>query len=457
MLVYFVNHSSAVEHLGGSEKSMLRLIDDWVAMDPNLEPFFITKAPRGLLIEELERRGWGYSAFRYRGWAVPPHDSHADKLGFFAAEDYLATSQILRVMDKRRPDLVVTNTLVAPWGAFASKVLGVPHAWMVREFGDLDHGLAFTQGRERTLADIGLLSEVVFANSEAIRDHLSPFIPRDKLSIMYPQVDHALISSQAQELITATPFRLNDPGLRITVVGRLTPSKGQWRVIEALGRLKARGSSASVCFVGGEVDAHHIETLRKRARELKVGDRVQFVGEQMNPFPFVLAADVCVTPSTNEAFGRSTLEYMWLGKPVIATATGGSAELVVDGSNGFVFDPTTPDALADHLQLYIDDPGLIGLHGGASLLKAADIGSLGRDNLAAIHRMKEAVGQPAYKLPEIARFWFDLPALSGAQGPRRSVTARYLGRVLIIRARNFVKNPVGASRRRFRAWKNRSG
>lgn len=128
MLVYFVNHSSALDHLGGSERSLFRLIDEWLAADPDLEPYFITKSPPGLVVAELEKRGWGYTALTYRGWAVPPHDAHPDQVAYHARDDYLATVKIVRLMEERRPDLVVTNTLVAPWGAFAAKILGIPHA-----------------------------------------------------------------------------------------------------------------------------------------------------------------------------------------------------------------------------------------------------------------------------------------------------------------------------------------
>ena len=50
----------------------------------------------------------------------------------------------------RRPDLVVTNTVVAPWGAFAAKALGIPHAWFVREYGDLDRSEASRRQGELT-------------------------------------------------------------------------------------------------------------------------------------------------------------------------------------------------------------------------------------------------------------------------------------------------------------------
>ena len=44
---------------------------------------------------------------------------------------------------RERPALVLTNTMVIPAHAIAAKLLGIPHYWMVREFGKDDHQLRF--------------------------------------------------------------------------------------------------------------------------------------------------------------------------------------------------------------------------------------------------------------------------------------------------------------------------
>lgn len=457
MLVYFINHSSALDHLGGSERSMFRLIEEWVSTDADFEPFFVTKLPRGLVIDELEARGWPYLALPYRGWAVPPHDAHPDQVAFHAPADNAATLAIIEQMETRRPDLVVTNTLVAPWGAIAAKVLGIPHVWMVREFGDLDHGLEFVNGRAETLSDIGLLSEAVLANSLAIRDHLAQYMPAEKISVVYPTVDVDVVRSLAGETTARTPFASAGAHLRVTVVGRLAPSKGQWRVIEALGTLAAEGVHPHVCFVGATMQPEYDAVLMKRAQELGIADQVAFAGEQTNPFPFVTAADVCITPSSQEAFGRTTLEYMWLGKPVIATNAGGSAELIDSGATGFLVDPDSNDDIADRLRQYSVDRALVAAQGAAAALRAAGFAKPEVTNPAAIERMRSLVGKPAYRLPHVVRLWLSLPVAGSKRRRPVGVTTRYLGRVFVIRARNFVRDPIGSSRRRIAALRGGRG
>jgi len=451
VLVYFVNHSVAPKNLGGAERSMIKLVEDWYATDPDFEAHFITKAPRGQFIAAIEERGWSYTAYRYRGWTIPKADPPLSEITYFAREDYAATLQIIELMEKRRPDLVVTNTIVAPWGAFAAKVLGIPHAWFVREYGDLDHGLAFQLGRRQVFEDIGLLSEAVFTNSLALKAHIGQYLDESRVTVVYPSVDVARLENLAAEAPARDPFPGALPGeLKLTVVGRLSDSKGQWRVVDALGALAARGVAARLCLVGSWEAPGYDMQLVDRARELGVADRLTIAGEQSNPFPFVAAADVCVTPSGIEAFGRTTLEYMLLGKPVVAGNTGGSAELVDEGVTGFHFDPDQNGSLADALLRFRLDDDSVPRLGAAGRERAHSFTHSDFSNAAAIERLVRTAGvEQPYRLPQFARHWFSLPgAFTRMHQQSPSMTLSFIATRLRSRAARLVKSPIATIRRK---------
>lgn len=434
MLVSFANHSTAPVNLGGAERSLLRFVEDWAAADPDLTPHFVTKAPRGKFIEALDERGWQYDAFRFRGWALPsPQPAPAAERAAFATVDYAAVNAIIRLYERRRPDLVVTNTLVAPWASYAAAVLGIPQAWFVREYGDLDHGLHFQHGRAGTLGDIGLLAGAVVTNSGAMRDHLAQYMPAEKISVAYPSVDVDRLHATRAATPTVRPFPQTEPGLRVTVVGRVEESKGQHRVVDALGLLRDRGVTASVCFVGSWKQPGEDQRLLDRARALGVAEHVVFAGEQTTPAPYIEAADVCVTPSTIEAFGRTTAEYMALGKPVVATREGGSAELVEPGVTGALVAAADTPALADALAAYAADPGSLGRHAAAAPDRLASVTGAGHDNAAAIARFTALVGTEGYRLPQAARYWFELP---GAYASLGATSARAAVGLLTARVRS---------------------
>ncbi len=451
MLVYFLNHSSAPDHLGGAERSLLGLVAEWKASDPDFEPLFLTREPHGKFIDALEERGWPYRSFRFRWWVLPAAAPSTVHLGYFAREDYAATSRMVALMQERRPDLVVTNTIISPWAAFAANSLGIPHVWFVREYGDLDHGLHFQFGRDNTLSDIGMLSELVFSNSLAMKEHLRQYLPVEKIEVVYPAIATATIRAHSLLEPEVEPFGQKDPGLKITVVGRLTTVKGQWRVVEALGKLRDRGVTASVCFVGARVEAQHDSELQKRAQELGVADHVVFAGERENPFPYVRAADVCITPSGHEAFGRTTLEYMILGKPVIATRAGGSTELIDPGTNGYLFEPDDIEGLTDHLARYADTPELVAKHGAAAIKKAAEVQAPEHGAAAAIELMSKLPPVPHNRLPNVARFWFDLPSLALSGAPSGTLTLSYVLNRLVSMTKTFVRHPITSTRRRLQS------
>jgi glycosyltransferase involved in cell wall biosynthesis len=65
--------------------------------------------------------------------------------------------------------------------------------------------------------------------------------------------------------------------------------------------------------------------------------------------------DVLCLPSRQEPFGRSIVEAMALGKPVVASAVGGIPEVITDGVDGLLVPPDDPDALAEALSTVVDD------------------------------------------------------------------------------------------------------
>ncbi|MBA8990040.1 glycosyltransferase involved in cell wall biosynthesis [Curtobacterium pusillum] len=417
MRVIFANHSSAPTNLGGAERSLLRFVEDWQRIDPGLEPVFVTKAPEGTFIKALKERGWPFKAYRFRGWALPSEQpAPAAEQAAFATVDYATVRAMIDLFRKNRPDLVVTNTLVAPWASFAAAALGIPQAWIIREYGDLDHGLHFQVGRHATFRDIGLMSGAVITNSEAMRAHLATDIDSDKISVAYPVVDTDALLAGRDGVPAVTPFPQPNSDLRVTVVGRVEEGKGQHRVIEALGLLRERGLHVTACFVGSWKYPGYDQQLLARARKLGVEDQLVFAGEQHDPAPYIAASEVCVTPSTLEAFGRTTAEYMAMGRAVVASSSGGSAELVAEGVTGRLFDVDDVRTLADALETYARDRALAAEHGAAAPERLSELMAV-HTNAAAIARLR-AVAETGdgYRLPEIAQYWFGLPAAYASLG-----------------------------------------
>lgn len=119
-----------------------------------------------------------------------------------------------------------------------------------------------------------------------------------------------------------------DP-LTFVSVGRLIPVKGFDRLVNACACLKQEGLNFRLWLIG---EGSEYEVLQKQILQNSLEEKVHLLGNQDNPYPYMKAADWCVSSSRVEAFGMVLLEAMMVGTPVIATKCLGTAELL--GTNG---------------------------------------------------------------------------------------------------------------------------
>lgn len=148
--------------------------------------------------------------------------------------------------------------------------------------------------------------------------------------------------------------RAGEP-FRIAMIGMLTPWKGQHIFIEALHILKEKGHRVHGQIVGGEVyitqgESGYRAQLGKKVRDLHLTEEVEFLGLR-NDIPEILhASDLFVHCSIRpEPFGRSIIEAMACGRPVIAARGGGVLDIIQHGQNGLLFQPGDPRDLAHQI------------------------------------------------------------------------------------------------------------
>ncbi len=139
----------------------------------------------------------------------------------------------------------------------------------------------------------------------------------------------------------------------VLTVARMTAQKGHDTLIGAWPAVLASRPSARLVLAG---DGPLRDSLRERAQALGVGQSILFLGYRDDVPDLLGAADVFALPSLFEGLPLAVLEAMAAGLPVVATATGGTDEAVLDGVSGLLVSPGNAPALAAALKVVLGTP-----------------------------------------------------------------------------------------------------
>lgn len=211
-----------------------------------------------------------------------------------------------------------------------------------------------------------------------------------RVRCVYNGVDLERFSPRSPRPGLREALGVSGEGPVIASAGRFVAYKGYDHLIEAARLLNARRPDVEWVIAGdGELRA----PLEARCRNTGLTHQVHFLGWR-DDLPDVFAlADLFVSPAIGEHFGRVLIEAMAMGKPVVATASGGVPEIVVHGETGLLVQPADPAALAEAVHTLLADPGLRRRLGGAARARVEAEFSLTRhvEAIGAVYR--ECVGE----------------------------------------------------------------
>ena len=182
----------------------------------------------------------------------------------------------------------------------------------------------------------------------------SKYMAREIAQVFQLPADKIRIIPNGVEVKNILP-RVVDPGFRsryassdekiVYFVGRLVPEKGVQVLIEAIPRILEEYPDAKFIISGKGPYQEHLQRL---ADNLGVGHKVYLTGFADDDTRNMLFAgsDVAVFPSLYEPFGIVALEAMATRVPVIASETGGLAEVIIHGVDGLKVYPNDIESLA---------------------------------------------------------------------------------------------------------------
>ena len=246
--------------------------------------------------------------------------------------------RLLRVLRKTKPDVIHTHMrsgllLVLPW----AKLLRVPVVMHLHNVHDRAYGLP-------------RLPDRTIAVSQSVADTLkTQGVSAARIRVV---LNGVLGSGRLGVLKEKAP--LQRPAV-LTVAGMETDRKGVPELIAAFSRLPETRSTAHLYIVG---DGEQFQKFEALAAASPARDRIQLLGYQADPRPFLYACDLFVLPSRRESFGLAILEARDAGCAILASDVDGIPELLEHGRCGVLTPPQDSIALANEMNRLLGDAQL---------------------------------------------------------------------------------------------------
>lgn len=340
-------------------------------------------AAKGAEVHVVTRRAPGHPAHAADGTlhvhrvGAPPGAP-----GPLATVAYVAGAARLVASLRPRVDVIHAQQLLSP--SSAALVLSVltgtpillnPHA--CGAIGDVGVLSSTALGRLRLRATVRRADAFVAISGPIGAELREAGVPEARILAVPNGVDVERFRPAAAEERAALRRSLGLPeGPLVVYTGRLAPEKGVDVLAAAWPRVLARLPSARLWMLG---DGAERGRLADAARQAGVAGTIALPGPVADVSPFVRAADAAVLPSRTEGMPVALLEAMACAVPVVATAVGGSAEVLRDGVTGRLVPPERPDALADALVEALEEPAA---HARARAARAEVVARYGLDHVA---------------------------------------------------------------------------
>lgn len=344
------------DRLGGSHISALKLIE---ALDrARFTPLVVVHAADGPVARLFAERGIPFSV------VAPGIGRDATARGWRAVGGAVARAAPLTgFLRRHRVDVVHTNDGLShlAW-ALPARLAGVPLVWHHRAGPDA-RGL-------RLLAPA--VADRVIAVSRFASPRPGRWSAASRCTVVHspfeadaPELDRAACRAAAcAELGVSAGTRL------IGFFGNLVPRKRPVAFVDAVAALRRQAPELPVLGLLFGQPFHGLdEAVTRRARELGVASAIRLMGFRYPAESWLAACDVMLVPGVDEPFGRTLIEAMLLGTPIVATASGGNPEAIEDGRTGFLVPADSPEIMAARTLRLLRDPDL---HGAIAEAARAD-------------------------------------------------------------------------------------
>lgn len=299
---------------GGVERGTIEIAD-----------YLVKSGDEALVVSNGGRQVAALEKVGARHIALPVHKKSLSSL--------LQVGRLRRILEIEKPDILHIRSRVPAWIAHLAwrNMDPVTRPRLVTTV----HGF-YSVNRYSAIMTKG---ERVIAVSESVREYILknyPATPAGKITVIHRGIQPEMYPPDYQPAAEwLSRWRAENPELEgksiFLLPGRITRLKGHADYFELIHALKAEGRPVHGLIAG---DTHpkkkaYLGELRKKVAEMGLENDITFLGHRSDVREIMAVSDiVCALSQQPESFGRTVLEAMALGKPVIGYNCGGVGELL---------------------------------------------------------------------------------------------------------------------------------
>lgn len=317
--------------LGGTSKSTLNLIN---SVKDNVRPIVLLR-DYGPVYEKYKAEGietivipfpLNLDFLKNDGNKIKYLITEARQFRGYCIFEHEAAKEAYNLLKQKNIDIVHSASSAVTLGFWLSKMLGAKHIWHIREFIDLDFNTRPVIGFPLTTRMIHLADYAIAITKPVFKRWKLDKI-KNKSTILWNAVRSKSEISYDEDKGKYFLF----------CSAQLTKGKGVFSAIRAFVKSNISKKGFKLKIIGAIKDDETKNELQKEINYLKCNKDVEFLGFQNDIKPYMLKANGLLMTSYHEALGRTTVEAMFYGCPVIGRNSGGTAEIIDNNINGYLF------------------------------------------------------------------------------------------------------------------------
>jgi glycosyltransferase involved in cell wall biosynthesis len=333
--------------LYGAAQSLLTLLEE--LSRNKLVEFFVILPHKGKMEEALKLHGITYKVLDVPRCFTWNHSKNVfqkiNHIIHYKIKVRDMMPHLVKITNEFQPDLVYSNTSIISIGSVLARKRHLPHVWHVREFGDLDYNFEYLPGRKQVIKHMQDSSHVIFV-SKSLQKHWYGDDTGNS-SVVY----NGLVSAGCSD--RKYPVH----GFRFGILGAIVPGKGQAVAVKAMSMLAKKYPGITLNLFGNVVDKEYQKEIEESVRVSGCSGSIIFKAFEEDQDLIYSNLDVLLNCSVMEGFGRTIVEAMNRGIPVIANASGGPLEIIEHNQNGLLYRHSA-ESLAVCMENLMEDESL---------------------------------------------------------------------------------------------------